>query len=196
MWMSSPGWNSGRKNPSPCRWSRCRCVSRMCSSVGAVVVASRRRAAACRCRRRARARARSSRRTSTHDVLPPYRTVSAPGAASDPRHPQTRARISRRRRRASSLPEHRDHAVHLAGRAEQRVGRRLVRCGARRRSRWRSATLVRRPALEERDPGGRVAPAQRRAVGRRELERRAELARGISPSSANGLPISSSAASL
>ena len=36
-----------------------------------------------------------SRRTSTHEVLPPYRTVSAPGAASEPRHPQMRARISR-----------------------------------------------------------------------------------------------------
>ena len=34
MWMSSAGANSGRKNPRPCRWSRCRCVSRMCSSTG------------------------------------------------------------------------------------------------------------------------------------------------------------------
>src|SRR5437763_3817067 len=37
----------------------------------------------------------SSARTSTHDVLPPYRTVPGPGLAIEPRVPQKRIRIAR-----------------------------------------------------------------------------------------------------
>src|SRR5215210_2556059 len=36
----------------------------------------------------------SSGRTSMHEVLPPYRTVSGPGVASEPREPQNLARTS------------------------------------------------------------------------------------------------------
>ena len=36
----------------------------------------------------------SAARTSTHEVFPPYRAVRAPGLASEPRHPQIRARTA------------------------------------------------------------------------------------------------------
>src|SRR5919106_4158434 len=56
-------------------------------------------------------------RTSMHDVFPPYRTVSGPGAASDPREPQNLARTSGL---LGSLPEHGQPADELIHVREQR----------------------------------------------------------------------------
>src|SRR5919106_5390334 len=56
-------------------------------------------------------------RTSMHDVFPPYRTVSGPGVASEPREPQNLARTSGL---LGSLPEHGQPADELIRAREQR----------------------------------------------------------------------------
>jgi len=118
--------------------------------------------------------------------VPPYLTVSAPGVATDPRHPHTRACISPWGLRARP-PEHRHHAVHLPGRAEQGVGGRLdleshAVVGRRHKG------LVRRSTLQE----GHAAGESRRRIGSPSgvVSCRASpnSPDGISPSSEKGFP--------
>src|SRR5919108_745332 len=59
----------------------------------------------------------SSTRTSTHEVLPPIRTVSGPGAASEPREPQNRACTSAHPR---PIPEDGQPALELLAACEER----------------------------------------------------------------------------
>ena len=61
----------------------------------------------------------SSGRTSTHEVLPPVRTVSGPGDASEPREPQNLARTSGLLGR---LPEDGEAAHELIRVREERHG--------------------------------------------------------------------------
>ena len=177
MWMSRPGANNGPEEAEALQVVHVQVREHDVQLDGEVVLHRDAERAHAGTGVEHDARGRSSSRTSTHDVLPPYLTVSGPGAATDPRHPQTRACISRRVFPGRALPEHRDHAVHLAGRAEQRIRGRLVRRARTPLYGGGHDGHVRGPVLVERDARRRVAPADRLAVGRRELQRRAELAR-------------------
>src|SRR5215213_1143829 len=107
----------------------------------------------------------SPRSTSTHDVLPPYRTVCGPGDASEPRHPQMRMRKASASVPGGELPEdgHRPDEL-VAVREERDAGH---RDRARHAVEAREAhDARRRPPLDESDPGGHLLEAHRRAVGR------------------------------
>ena len=67
------------------------------------------------------------------------------------------------------LPEHRDHAVHLAGRAEQRIRGGFVPRGARRRTPWPAAACAPAGARRTRCPAGESRRRTGVAVGCREL---------------------------
>src|SRR6516165_8980808 len=107
-----PGTNSGAKKGSPWIWSQCVWVIMRCPSQRgpadnsawpnpwAPVPQSRTISAP------------SSPRTSTHDVLPPWRSVIRPGLAKDPRVPQNRTSILYpRTRQGCSAEDGKDDAV-------------------------------------------------------------------------------------
>src|SRR5439155_1007273 len=137
--------HTGAKNASPSTWSRCRCVSstwivaggcpiRATPSVRSPVPASR------------TIRVSSPVSTSTQDVFPPYRSVSRPGVASEPRQPQTLARTL-----AGRLFPEEDHSPdELVRPGEHRKGgdRELVVAAVEAGD---AVAVVRRPSLEEGD---------------------------------------------
>src|SRR5499427_3686509 len=125
-----PGTNSGAKKGNPWIWSQCVWVIMRCPSQRgpadnsawpnpwAPVPQSRTISAP------------SSPRTSTHDVLPPWRSVIRPGLAKDPRVPQNRTSILYpRTRRGCCTEDGKDDAVPPRLRAASKYhngGRKLM----------------------------------------------------------------------
>src|SRR5256885_882277 len=92
--------------------------------------------------------------TSTQEVFPPKRTVSAPGVATEPRQPQTVTRIG-----TSLAPEDRHGADELVGMREKRDrGDRYLAVDAVRARHL--VRLVRCAPFVEGDPGGPLLERQ------------------------------------
>src|SRR5215208_4510134 len=151
---------SGAKKRSPSRWSRWRCVrkrwirrvprrARSRPSARMPVPASRMRAVS------------SSRSTSTHEVLPPWASVSCPGTGTEPRHPQ----IFSCSGTPLVAPEERDDAdelVHVRKKWKRRhVDPAFHAVGAR-----HQIPKVRGAAVCERDVGGTLLARERFSCGR------------------------------
>src|ERR671925_610014 len=154
------GSQSGAKNRSPSRWSRCKCVSSRCSCRPPRCTNSR-PSALTPVRAWRTGVVPLSRHTSTHDVFPPYSTVSGPGAGTDPRQPQ----IFRRTGPTSLAPEDRHDADELVRLREERKGGDgdvTVDAVAARDT----ELTVRGAALVERDARRPLLRWQRRRVGR------------------------------
>src|SRR5436190_20713369 len=158
--------HSGAKKRSPSRWSRCRCVrSRRMWRVPRFVSSSPRPlipVPASRTRTLP-----SSSATSTHDVLPPYRTVLGPGVGTEPRQPQIVTRTP-----ASLLaPEDGDDADELVGVGEERErGQGDLSLDAVDAD--DAEATVGRPAVLERDLRGSTLVAGGIGLERTRLERR------------------------
>ena len=110
-----------------------------------------------------------SSRTSTHDVLPPYLTVSGPGAATEPRHPQTRA-LHQSSRSSGRVSPRTPRPRRASRRSRRAAGTRWPRTrGARRRTRSPGPSWCAGRCSKNATPRRRVAAADRLAVRRRQL---------------------------
>src|SRR5919106_6213731 len=113
----------------------------------------------------------SSGRTSTHEVLPPYRTVSGPGDAREPREPQNLARTSGLLGR---LPEDGEPAHSLVLLGKKRHAEALEVAGPT-VHRLNPHVPVARDPCPERRRERQVGQGDRRARGVHRLERPREL---------------------
>src|SRR6187397_1611753 len=100
-------------------WSMCKCVSRMSSRRGSLYVSPTRRMPVPASRTMIVPSVPS---TSTHAVLPPYRTVSGPALAIEPRVPHRQTRTSAWNSLLRPLPEHRHRPYQMTATAQEREG--------------------------------------------------------------------------
>src|SRR6478752_4456341 len=116
MSIAARSSQSGEKNLSPSRWSRCRCVR---STWIRRVPRSASSKPSCRIPVPASRTSTlpSGSETSTQDVFPPYPTVSCPGVGTEPRQPQIATRIAAL---LALAPEDRHDADELVRMREER----------------------------------------------------------------------------